>query len=186
MNYDENAQLDPPLLESKRIHLRPAKLSDFENIKSYRQDAENSKYIRPPEDDAETLKKVESLSKTWRLEEGLWNGLVICMVGSDEVVGEIAFKVEDWYNQRAEIGYRLNASISGRGICTEAAELVIKFLFDEIGFFKIVAKCDPRNIASYRVMEKLGFIREAYFKDHYLIGDEWTDQFDYGLLAANW
>jgi len=186
MNYAENAQLSPPLLTSNRIHLRPAKLTDFENIKSYRQDNENCKYIRPPENDEHTLKIVEGLSKPWKLEHDLWNGLVICMAGSDEVVGEIVFKVEDWYNQRAEIGYRLSEHIASKGICTEAARLLIEFLFTEIGFFKIVAKCDPRNTGSYKVMEKLGFKREAFFIDHYLMGDEWTDQYDYGLLAANW
>lgn len=108
------------------------------------------------------------------------------IVGSDKVVGEIVFKVEDWQNQRAEIGYRLSESIAGKGVCTEAATLLIDFLFTEIVFFKLVAKCDPRNIASYKVMEKLGFKKEAFFKDHYLMGNEWTNQYDYGLLATNW
>jgi RimJ/RimL family protein N-acetyltransferase len=35
-------------------------------------------------------------------------------------------------------------------------------------------------------MEKQGFKREAVFKEHYLLGDEWTDQYDYGLLASEW
>jgi len=186
MNFKENTELATPILESQRIHLRPAKLSDFENIKSYRQDPENCRYIRSSEDDEHTYKIVEQLAKPWKLEHDFWNGLVICMVGSDDVVGEIVFKIEDWQNQRAEIGYRLNDSVAGKGICTEAAKLLITHLFTEIGFFKVVAKCDPRNTASYRVMEKLGFKREAFFKDHYLMGEEWTDQYDYGLLAVNW
>lgn len=35
-------------------------------------------------------------------------------------------------------------------------------------------------------MEKLGFVREAFFKEHYRIGEEWTDQYDYGLMSTQW
>ena len=175
-----------PTLSSSNIYLRPAIIADYPVIKLYRQDPENCRYIRPPENDDETMKLVELLSKPWNLASGHWNGLVICLQEDDSLVGEVAFKIEDWDNERAEIGYRLSAAAAGRGICTEASKLLIDYLFKELGFFKIVAKCDPRNISSYRVMEKLGFEREAFFKDHYRIADEWTDQYDYGLLAKNY
>lgn len=181
-----NEQHTAPLLATDNIYLRPATKADYPVVKLYRQDPENCRYIRPPESDEETMEIVMQLSKPWNLALGQWNGLVICLKEDDSLVGEIVFRIEDWENQRAELGYRLSESAAGKGICTEAANLLIKYLFEHLGFFKIVAKCDPRNISSYRVMEKLGFKREAYFKKHYLIGDEWTDQYDYGLLASQY
>ena len=186
MNCEENSELAAPCLSNDNIYLRPVKLSDYEVVKVYRQDIENCRYIRPAENDETIYKIVEQLSKPWKLTQGVWNGLAICLTGDDTVVGEIVFKVDDWQHQRAEIGYRLSETVAGKGICTQASVLLINYMFEEIGFFKLVAKCDPRNIASYRVMEKLGFKREAFFKDHYLMGDEWTDQYDYGLLAKYW
>lgn len=186
MNVSENSHLLGPNLKANSIYLRPAKISDYQAIKQYRQNIENCRFIRPPENDEETLKLVKQFSQPWVFEEGRWNGLVICLHGDDNVIGEIVFNVEDWKHQRVELGYRINGSYSGQGVCSEAANLLIDYLFSEIGVFKIVAKCDPRNIGSYRVMEKLGFKREAFFKAHYLIGEEWTDQLDYGLLASDW
>jgi len=186
MNVEENSELLPTKLTSQNIYLRTARNSDFDAIKAYRQNPENSKYIRLTENDDETRRIVDGLCKPWRFTQGQWNGFVICLTGDDTVIGEIVFKVEDWHNQRAEIGYRINQSSAGRGVCTEALKLLVNLLFKDVGFFKLVAKCDPRNIGSYRVMEKLGFKREALFKEHYLLGDEWTDQYDYGLRASEW
>jgi len=57
-------------------------------------------------------------------------------------------------------------------VCIEALTLLVDLLFKDLGFFKLVAKCDPRNTGSYRVMEKQKFKRKAVFKEHYLLGDE--------------
>lgn len=186
MKLQKDSTLTAPTLHGQSIYLRPVKVSDFEAIKVFRQDPENCRYIRPPESDEQVLKIITQLSQPWKLEEGLWNGLVICLSSSDNVVGELVFRVDDWNNQRAEIGYRLSTEVAGRGICTKAATLFIQYLIKELGVYKFVARCDPRNIASFKVMEKLGFEKEAFFKDHYLNDGLWTDQLDYGLLAKNW
>jgi len=185
MNFEQDSTLSPRRLENTNIYLRQARLSDFEKIKAYRQDPENCRYIAPPEDDSKTKSIVEQLAKPWLFSVGHWNGYVICATDDDTVIGEVVFRVEDWDCQRVEMGYRLSPLAAGRGICKQAATLLIDYLF-ELGCFKIVAKCDPRNTASYRVMETLGFIREAYFKQHYLWGTQWCDQYDYGLLASQW
>lgn len=185
MNYIQNQDFSAPTLFGDDLYLRPCKLSDFDSLKIYRQDPENCRYIRPPETDEQLLELVEQFSQPWVLSEGRWNGWVICLM-DNTVVGEIVFNIESWEHQRAEIGYRMNNQFTGKGICTLAANMLVNFLFTHIGIYKIVAKCDPRNIASTRVMEKLGMQREAEFKRHYLIGTEWTDQHDYGLLCLQW
>jgi len=186
MNFTLGSRLQPPLLNNASVSLRIAKLSDFDVIKSYRQDPENCRYICIPEDDIATMKIVKLLSQSWQLKLGQWNGLVICLHGSDTPVGEIVFNIEDYDCSRVELGYRMSANVAGKGVCTQAAELLVDYLFKQMEVHKIVAKCDVRNIASTRVMEKLGFAREAMFTQHFLIGDQWTDQYDYGLLADNW
>ena len=186
MKVEQNSEHPTLVYQGDGFYLRAAKQTDFDAIKAYRQDEENCRYIRPPEDDETTQMFVDKMANPWKLEEGNWNGTVLCLQGDDTVVGEIAFNIEDWEHQRAEIGYRLNASVAGKGLCTKAMRILVDYLFETIGVEKIVAKCDPRNIASSRVMEKLGMKREAQFKHHFLIGDEWTDQDDYGLIASEW
>ena len=186
MNISLNTAYATPTLLANKIYLRPIIKSDYSAIKFYRQDPENCRYIRPAESDAKTMDIVEQLSQPWHFSVGHWNGLAICLQSDHSLVGEIAFRIEDWQNQRAELGYRLSGEVAGQGIGTEAANLLVDYLFQELGFFKLMARCDPRNIASFRIMEKLGFVREAFFKQHYLVGGEWTDQYDYGLLFNTW
>mgnify|MGYP006135434719 FL=1 len=174
----------PQALSNELIHMRLATMDDLDDISAYRSDPENCRYIAPVESPEEIRELVEKLSQPWQFTTGYWNGLVVCEQNSDKVIGEIVFRVEDWESQRAEIGYRMSPDSAGKGICTMATSLLINYLFEQLGFYKLVAKCDARNIASYSVMEKLGFKREAEFIEHYRMGSEWTDQYDYGLLRS--
>ena len=74
------------------------------------------------------------------------------------------------------------ARYQGKGYITEAAQALIEFLFNEGKIRKIVAHCSTENIGSWKVMEKLGFEREAYFKMHTKINGSWFDDYAYGLI----
>lgn len=186
MNIKQDSEHLPPQLSNGIVCLRRGKISDYERIRAYREDLDNSQYIRPPESEQETYELVEKLTKPWQFTVNSWNGFVICKVDDDTPLGEMVFNVRDWECRRAEIGYRLSNDAAGQGICTQAAQLLIDYLLTNFDFVKLVARCDTRNVASYRVMEKLGFKREAHFKQHYLNGTLWIDQYDYGLLASEW
>lgn len=204
MKFEQEQTLPIPRLQGDSIVLRPCIPDDFEAIKTYRQELEGCRYIRPPESDKKIQEIVEQHCSPWKLEVGRWNGLILSWNGESswkgensfngksspngesKAIGEIVFKIEDWDNQRAEIGYRVSADCAGKGVCSQAVKLIVTYLFEQIELHKIVAKCDPRNIASFKIMEKIGMEREGYFKEHYLNGDEWTDQLDYGLLRKDW
>lgn len=175
-----------PHLISQTIRLRPCRLTDYEQLKTYRQDNESCKFIRPPQTDEQIKKLVEQHCEPWDLSENRWNALIINLVDSDVAIGEVLFRYEDIEHERIELGYRVAPEAAGRGVATEACRLLINYLFNNFQCHKIVAKCDPRNIASFRVMEKLGMVREASFKRHFKIGDLWTDQYDYGILIEDW
>lgn len=187
MKFKLNQEIKTPTLSGEHIVLRPYQAQDFQWIKIYRQDEESCRYIRPPESDERIAEIVAENSRPWCWQENRWNGLVICEKNNlSRVIGEMIFKLNNFEQQRAELGYRINPQSAGRGVATSAAKLLINYLFEVAAIHKVVAKCDPRNIGSYRVMEKLGMVREAHFKQHFLIGDEWSDQVDYGVLKSDW
>lgn len=69
---------------------------------------------------------------------------------------------------------------------TEAVAAILKFGFSELNLHRIWATCDTRNVASARVMEKLGMRREAhYVKDAWEKG-AWRDSFLYAILNEEW
>ena len=58
--------------------------------------------------------------------------------------------------------------------------------FQTLGLHRIVARCDARNDASARVMERLGMRREAHLVENEMVKGEWTDELVYALLDREW
>jgi [ribosomal protein S5]-alanine N-acetyltransferase len=89
-------------------------------------------------------------------------------------------------SRRAEVGYSLAAAAWGRGLATEALRALIGHGFDTIGLNRIEADIDPRNIASARVVERLGFVKEGFARQRWIVGGEVCDSDMYGLLRQEW
>jgi RimJ/RimL family protein N-acetyltransferase len=85
-------------------------------------------------------------------------------------------------NRRCDIGYALGSRHWGQGIVTEALEAMIRYGFDVLGLNRIEADIDPRNIGSARVLEKLGFRKEGFMPERWIVNGETADTAFYGLL----
>jgi len=83
----------------------------------------------------------------------------------------------------AELGFWLGRPWWGRGYTTEAARAVLGFGLTGGGLHRITATCDPENVGSARVLEKIGMSREGRLRDHLLIRGEWRDRLLYAALA---
>lgn len=83
------------------------------------------------------------------------------------VIGEVFVDDFSERNGWCEIDYRLGSRYWGQGIATEAVRAVVSFLFSQVKFHRIQAKCSIRNTASERVMQKVGMHREGVFQDYF-------------------
>ena len=88
-------------------------------------------------------------------------------------------------HRRCEIGYALGAAHWGRGLAQEALALALEQAFGVLGLNRIEADIDPRNLASVRLVEALGFRREGELRARYHVGGEIQDSLIYGLLASD-
>jgi len=90
-----------------------------------------------------------------------------------------------------ELGYIFNPQYYNRGYATEAARAIIRYGFERLHAHRIVAHCNPKNIASVRVLEKAGLVKEGLFrKKAFFRKDEtgrplWHDCAAYGLLEPD-
>jgi len=69
---------------------------------------------------------------------------------------------------------------------TEAVRALVGYGFGELKLHRIAADCDPRNIGSWRVMEKIGMRREGHLLENLLLAGEWVDSYVYAILAREW
>lgn len=74
-----------------------------------------------------------------------------------------------------DFGFMIHPEYWGMGIATEAAAAFIDYAFSNELTDQLLADVDPRNLASLRVLEKLGFARTGEAKNTFLLGDEWCD-----------
>ncbi len=85
-----------------------------------------------------------------------------------------------------EIGYTLVPNERGKGYCTEAVRIIVDYLFLSKDTRRIQAQTDPRNVASQKVLEKVGFKKEGTLRKSYFVRGEWTDNLIYSILREEW
>ena len=104
----------------------------------------------------------------------------------DMLVGTIGYNNLNWANDKAEIGYWLDASTQGKGLVTRACRTLVTYAFDEYGLNKVEIHCGVENQRSRAIPERLGFTQEGIIRQVEKFRDHYADQVYYGILASEW
>jgi len=151
-------------LETARLFLRPCKLQDLDAMHRIRIDPEIRRFlwdndvISRAQAEAALRASLDSF-KSERL--GIW---AISVKGSLEIIGFCGMRrTED--SGEVELLYGVRPEMAGRGIASEAAAAVLRYGLQQIGLGSIVARADEANLASVRVMQKIGMaFRRKYIE----------------------
>ncbi|BAY76426.1 GCN5-related N-acetyltransferase [Nostoc linckia NIES-25] len=112
--------------------------------------------------------------------------LAVVLKEENRLIGNCGIRVNDSELGEANIGYELNPQYWGRGYATEAVQAILKFGFEELKMHRIWSWCVAENIASFRVLEKIGMRREGYLREKEFIKGRWYDNFIYAILENEW
>ena len=173
---------DPfPVLHTPRLHLRAPCLADAPDFHRHDTDLQVRRYLSrpPPSSLAVTEAKVAGMVD---------NTDAVAWVLADATTGAFLGYACLWHwdqlNARAELGYVLDPARWGQGLVPEALTPILQFGFERMSLHAIEAWVHPDNHASIRVLAKLGFIKEAHFREHELNLNthSWDDVLVYTLL----
>lgn len=176
-------------VRTARLSIRPATVEDLPGLFEIRRLPEVAEWMQrhPADRDAfvERLGDPDRLSTTLALEvEGRLIGdlyLGLADAWAQEEVAERAEKVQ------AEIGWVVAPDRAGRGYATEAASALLRICFEDLGLRRVKALAFADNLASRRVMEKLGMRLEEYAVAESLHRSKgWLDGVGYAILADEW
>jgi RimJ/RimL family protein N-acetyltransferase len=103
-----------------------------------------------------------------------------------ELIGDCAACTDAEDPRQAEIGFTIAPAYQGQGYATEAAGLLLGYLFGVRGKHRVTANCDARNLASAAVLERLGLRREGHLRESSWAKGEWTDDLWYAMLRREW
>ena len=174
------------MLYSNRLYLRAIKPEDTHAVFAYRSDAETNRFqgFVP-----KTLDEVSAFIARNPSEFNLpetWFQLIMIEKETDEIIGDIGVHFADVENQQCEFGCTIRKESHGKGFATEAMTTLINYLFNTLKKHRIYASVDPKNTASIKLLERLGFRKEAHHTQSLLINDVWVDDVIYAILGSEW
>lgn len=170
-------------LNTERLVLRNYKLEDWERVHIYGSNPDFSKYeLWGPNSLDDTHKFVGDMHKQAETNPRFKFDLAICLKDSGLLIGGCGIRRETEQSNVANLGWAINPEFQSKGYATEAARLLIEFGFKELGLAVIYATCDTRNIASFKVMEKLGMKKVGFIKGEKEIKGHVRDSYRYEVL----
>ena len=175
-----------PQLHTKRLILRKLNDVDADQFFKLRSNQQVMQYIgkKPMTSINEAddfIKMINDLLETnsgitWAMALKEEPGKLIGTIGLWRLIKE---------HYRAEIGYMLLPEFWRKGITKEAILEVLDYGFNELKLHSVEGKITPLNIASAKILESTGFVREAYFKEDFFFDGKFEDTAIYSLLGHN-
>ncbi|MCW8818549.1 MAG: GNAT family N-acetyltransferase [Ignavibacteriaceae bacterium] len=174
-----------PEFESERLLFRKILLSDAKDLFLIRSNDDIMRYMDVTRfesiDDAEKL--INSVEESYKKQAGInW---AIIEKDSNSFAGYFGFFRIIPEHCRAEIGYALKTEYWGEGYMYETINRMVRFGFNDLKLHSIEANVNPANEKSKKVLEKIGFKMEAYFRENYLFNNKFLDSIIYSLLEKD-
>ena len=170
------------IAETERLILRRYTKEDLQDLFEYLSDREVVEY-----EPYKTLTFDETKENLeWRI--GTDEMIAVELKDSHKMIGNVYMGKREF--ETLEIGYVFNRNYWGHGYATESCKALIQQAFSN-GIHRVYAECDPCNKSSWKLLEALGFQREAHFrKNVYFWKDEnekavWKDTYVYARLNAD-
>jgi ribosomal-protein-alanine N-acetyltransferase len=191
------ARQTPPLttrIATERLVLRAPRTTDVPELRRVLR--ANAGHLKPwsvapaPGDDPASLTSVSRAVLRHRREWKRGQAFVMMVTPRERegrILGRIALGgILLGAFQNAYLGYWMDEELQGRGLMTEAVRAATTFAFDVVGLHRVQAAVMPRNAASQRVLEKVGYRREGTAERYLCIAGAWEDHVLFAMTAEEW
>ncbi|MBB1243792.1 GNAT family N-acetyltransferase [Streptomyces durbertensis] len=178
--------LTAPTLHTARLRLRPFADTDADALFTMHSSTSVMRYWDSPawkeRDRADRF-----LAVCRRIaDEGTGARVAIDRASDGAFVGWCALSSWNPEYRSASLGYCLDEATWGHGYATEAVHGLLRWAFDTLDLNRVQAEADTRNVASARVLEKVGFVREGTLREDCVVDGEVSDSWVFGLLRRDW
>jgi len=169
---------------TERLLIRRFETEDWKDIYEYLSDEEVVKF-EPYDVMTEEQVKTETEKRV-----GHESFYAVCLKENLKMIGNIYLDKEDFNTY--ELGYVFNRKFQGQGYATEGVKAVLLYAFNELDARRITAMCNPKNEASWKLLERLKLRREGhllqniYFKTDDNNEPIWVDTYEYAILKSEW
>lgn len=177
--------MNTPVLKTKKLVLRAFETKDLALFAQYRAEqsvAQYQSWTHYTYQDA--IELFQSMDYATFGSTGNWYQLAITLSETDELVGDLAIHFID--NEQLEIGFTVAPAYQGQHVAFQAVSRFLNYAFADLNIHRVIAITDSKNSASFRLLEKLGFRREAHFVQNIFFKGAWGDEYLYALLQSEY
>jgi [ribosomal protein S5]-alanine N-acetyltransferase len=178
--------LKPLSLPAKNVTLRYLSETDLPAIYDIFSDPEVMRYWSYPPwtDRAQAQQWLRNVQEDYRAQDAFQLGIE--RQADHVLVGTCALFQFHIPSRRAEIGYALGRPYWGSGYMHNALQALLHYAFETLDLNRLEADIDPRNLASAKTLERLGFQKEGQLRERWIVNGEISDTWLYGLLRREW
>jgi RimJ/RimL family protein N-acetyltransferase len=137
-----------------------------------------------PDSEEDSRAFVAAAAAAWSDQPQTRYAYLACLDGRPIGTGEV--RIRNARHRHGEIAYGLHPAEWGRGHGTAIGRELLRVGFEQVGLHRISGTCDPRNLGSARILEKLGMTYEGRMRQTLLIRDGWRDSQLYSILEHEW
>jgi RimJ/RimL family protein N-acetyltransferase len=178
--------LPTPTLHTARLRLRPFTDDDADALFALQSNARVTRYWDAPAW-TEPVRAERFIAWCRQMaDEGTGARLAIDLAADNSFIGWCS--ISEWNRdfRCATLGYSLTDSAWGQVYATEAVRALLQWSFETLDLNRVEAETDTRNLASARVLEKVGFVREGTMREDCIVNGEVSDSWVFGLLRRDW
>jgi RimJ/RimL family protein N-acetyltransferase len=173
-------------LHSDRLLLRPLQQGDAEELFQIFSNPQVMRYWSHPAWETIASAREQIEQDEVELAEGDHLRVGIIRKQDEALIGTCSLFAFDIQNRRCEVGYALHPDAWHQGFMQEALGLLLNYAFDTLDLNRLEADIDPRNVASAKSLERLGFLQEGLLRQRWIVGSQVSDSALYGLLRDDW
>jgi RimJ/RimL family protein N-acetyltransferase len=177
----------PGSLETDRLIVRKYEKGDGEDYFALFERNNNRKELKEHVDEANSVRTEEQAEIRIREHEAEWIGrkrlvLGIWLKETGECIGQIWIEPDKWEVPSFELGYFIDSGYQRRGCALEASIRSLKFLFEDLQAHKVIIITQDTNEKSWKLAERLGFVKEAHFRESHIKNGKRWGMLYYGML----
>jgi RimJ/RimL family protein N-acetyltransferase len=172
------------MIETPRLFMRDVQPTDAEALYAYMQREAYWRHLpMDPPTRAQLDMRVERCLREQECSPRSSYFLAVILKGTKEIAGEAILHVRSIPHRQGEIGWAIAESHQRMGLATETGFALLRFGFTNIGLHRIFARSRAENLASHRVMEKIGMRQEGILRENIWARGEWWSSVQYSILS---
>ncbi len=175
-------------IETERLLMRPFGEGDLDAVFAMQSRADVTRYLYwDARDEAEVRSALQrKIAGAAVSKEGDPLFLAAELKATGELVGDFVLEWVSELHRLGEIGFIVPPDHQGHGYATEGSRPLLHIAFEELGLHRVIGCVEARNIASARVLEKLGMRLEAHLVENEFVKGEWQSELVYAILDREW